>query len=120
MKRFVAILAVPVGVVAALICYYSWDSAKNRGFTFGYYGEFNTVSNALARISSVAILNSGYNADLDLEEFLFEIRTADGRTNRMFFSVKSPIRKMSGKQLETALIQEIERVSSARTNEVSH
>lgn len=120
MKRFVAILAVPVDAVAALICYYSWDSAKNRGFTFGYYGEFNTVSNALARIGGVTVLNSGYNADVDLEEFLFEIRTADGRTNRMFFGEQSPIRRMSGKQLETALLQELERVSSARTNEVSH
>jgi hypothetical protein len=119
MKYFLAILAVLVGAIVALISYHSWDSAKNRGYSFGYYGEFNTVSNALARINDVTILNSWHNADVSLEEFLFEIRTADGPTNRIFFSETNPIRKMSGKQLEAALIAEIDRFPSAQTNELS-
>lgn len=117
MRYFLAILAALVGAVVAWISYYGWDSARNRGYSFGYYREFNTVSNALAQIGGIEILGSWYNGDVTLEEFGFEIKTADRRLIKLFISETSPIRKMSGKELEDALLTDIEKVSSGQTSE---
>lgn len=49
MKTLVVVLLL-VGLPAGFIGWYSWDSGRNRGFEFGYYGEYNSVSNALASL----------------------------------------------------------------------
>jgi hypothetical protein len=117
MKYLIALLAALVGAAVAGISYYTWDSARNRGYPFGYYGEFNTVSNALAQISGIEILGSWYNGDVTLEEFGFEIRTADGRPIKLFVSETDPIRKMSGKELEDALVAANGEEPSGQTSE---
>jgi hypothetical protein len=81
---------------------------------YGYYGEFKRVSNALAHVKGVTILVSGYNADISLEEFAFDLRLADGRTNHLYFSETNPIRKMSGQQLDRALEAEVQKLSSQK------
>jgi hypothetical protein len=94
--------------IVVIIFWYRWDSGTNHSLKFGYYGEFNTVSNTLARLPGVHIVNSGYNADVSLEEFGFEIE-ARGRPLKLFFSEKNPIRGMSGAELEEALSDFVEK-----------
>jgi hypothetical protein len=107
MNKILLAFAAMVGVVVMLIFFYRWDSGKNRGNTWGYYGEFNTVSNSLAKIRGVTIRSSWHNADVTLEEFGFDITTPDGRELKIFFGENSPIRKLSGNELEAALAEEI-------------
>src|SRR5689334_9915447 len=62
------------GVLMALITLERWDEPKNHGLSWGYWGEFNTVSKALAQVPGVTISQSWCNADfLALEEFGFDI-----------------------------------------------
>jgi hypothetical protein len=119
MKWLLSIAMTVIGVIVLLLCYYHWDSRKNRGYEFGYYGEFNTVSNALARMNGVKILDSWYNADVSLEEFGFYFRTADGRTNRIAFGESAPMRKLSGPQLEQALDTAIKQAAATGAVESS-
>jgi hypothetical protein len=107
MKRLVEITGVSILLIAALLYWYAWGSRQNRGLSFGYYGEFNTVSNALARLPGVSIVDSGYNADMTLEEIHFEINR-DGRRLEIELGGRDPIRKMSGAALEKALSNLIE------------
>jgi hypothetical protein len=41
-----AILAAVLVLFVGFILWYRWDSGTNHGYHFGYYGEFNRVSNA--------------------------------------------------------------------------
>ena len=103
-------MPVPVLLIGcvAFVGWYRWDSAKNRGYTFGYFGEFNTVRNALAAIPGVTVLDSGGNEDIVFEELRFDIRTSNGRQLRLWFGEQDPIRKMSGEKLARALVERIE------------
>ena len=116
MNRILLALMVMVGVMLMLIFYYRWDSGRNRGHTYGYFGEFNTVSNALAKINGVTIQSSWHNADVTLEEFGFDYATADGRVRKISFGEKSPIRVLAGDKLDDALIQEIQNAVAGQTN----
>jgi hypothetical protein len=87
-------------IIAALsVCFfgyigwYFWDSSRNRGSEFGYYGEFNRVSNTLASIPGVVVTQAWHNLDLTLEEFGFDL-TITGRPVRLFFGETDPIRNM--------------------------
>jgi hypothetical protein len=75
MKAFYIVVTMLVmGVIAlsCLICWERWDEQRNRGFTWGYWGEFNTVSNSLARLPGVTAVKGWCNADfLVLEEMGF-------------------------------------------------
>jgi hypothetical protein len=108
---FLAVLTTLVG----FILWYRWDCAKNRGFTFGYWGEYNTVSNALVHLPGVTILSSFYNHDITLEEFGFDIRTSEGREVHLGFSETDPIREMSGEKLSRALSEKIQKQASNNT-----
>ncbi|TAK96419.1 MAG: hypothetical protein EPO07_14560 [Verrucomicrobia bacterium] len=110
------LLAVCIAALVALILCYHWDSARNHGFTFGYYGQFNTVSNALASLENVRIQTAWHNADVTLEEFGFDIATSQGQTIKIVFGENSPIRKLSGQDLRTALSNEIVMALSTQTN----
>jgi hypothetical protein len=100
--------AVMVSVIAAaaligtLVLWYRWDSEKNRGRKWGYWGEFKNVSNALAGMPGITIVKPWYNADLTLEEFGFEI-LVQGREVKLGFGEKDPVRNLSGQDLERAL-----------------
>ena len=50
----IPVLMLLIGFVA-FVGWYRWDSSQNRGYTFGYYGEFNAVGNALAAIPGVTV-----------------------------------------------------------------
>lgn len=99
-----------------LIFYVRWDYSKNRGFTTGYYGEFNTVSNALAKVAGITILSSWHNADVTLEEFGFDVKTSEGRTLKIYFGETTPVRKLTGDKLNTALAKEIQDALATQTN----
>lgn len=114
-KILLALLAM-VGVGVILIFYYRWDSGKNRGNTWGYYGEFNAVSNAIAKISGVTIRGSWHNADVTLEEFGFNLTTTDGQEFKLYFGESSRVRKLSEDKLNAALIKEIEKALAEQTN----
>ena len=105
-------VAVALSLIVLGCFWYFWDYNKNHGLTFGYYGEFNTVSNALSEIKEITILESWYNQDTTLEEFGFEIRWADGHTNSLAFGEQAPVRKLSGVKLHEALVAEIQKASA--------
>ncbi len=90
---FIAVLVVFM-ILGLYIVWNRWDVARNRGSEFGYYGEFNRVSNALASIPGVTITQAWHNLDLTLEEFGFGITFA-GRPASLVFGERDPIREMS-------------------------
>ena len=87
----------------------------NHGYTWGYWGEFNTVRNSLAKLPGVTIVDFGCNADVTLEEFGFDILTADSRPLKVWFGEQDPIRSLSGEALSKALR---ERVHTAEMRQV--
>jgi hypothetical protein len=98
---------------------YLWDSNTNRGFTFGYYGQFNTVSNAISKFKGIAIVWAWHNTDVTLEEFGFDAKTPDGRLLKIYFGERDAIRTMGGSKLEAALAKRIEEVMATQTNNPS-
>src|SRR6266576_1285013 len=79
MKAAVLVLAAVTTLLMASIVWYRWDSGTNHGYTFGYWGQFNTVSNSLSKLSGITILKASCNADVTLEEFGFEVLTPEGQ-----------------------------------------
>src|SRR5215471_1725065 len=75
MKAISAIFGAAVLFLVAAVLWYRWDSATNRGYKRGYWGQFNTVSNELSALPGVIIVKPWYNADLTLEEFGFDLLT---------------------------------------------
>jgi hypothetical protein len=116
MPRILVTLMAVIGLLVMAGFYYHWDSDRNRGHTCGYYGEFNTVSNALAKMSGLTIVSSWHNADVTLEEFGFEVKTKEGRVLKLCFSEKSPLRQLAGDRLDHALAKEVRDVLAAQTN----
>jgi hypothetical protein len=93
----------------AFIGWYRWDSAQNRGFESGYFGEFNRVRHALDAIPGITVVDAGANHDLTLEEFEFHITTSRGQRLHLAFAETDPIRNLSGHPLTavlTAMIQQ--------------
>ena len=101
-------------LVVGLLFGCHWDAAKNRGHTWGYWGEFNTVSNALNTIPGVTILTPWCHTDVSLEEFGFNI-LVHGRQVELAFSETNPTRSLSGRKLRNALSELIEKKSSSQT-----
>ncbi len=97
----VTVLAVAL-ILMVVIVWYRWDSTRNRGIEFGYYGEFNRVSNALASIPNVKVTESWHNLDVTLEEFGFDINIA-GHAMHLAFGETDSIRKMSHDEMVAAL-----------------
>jgi hypothetical protein len=114
MKEWVKFAWVFILIIVAVLCWYEWDSRKNHGLNFGYYGEFNTVSNALSRMTDVHILKSWYNAGLSLEGFGFEIARNERHWD-IAFPDGDPIRKMSGADLEKALSEFVAKEAAAQS-----
>lgn len=90
--------------VVALVAFYKWDSAKNRGFTFGYYGELNTVTRAASDLPDVASVRvAAANIDIGLEEFSIEVAMNDGRHTMLSFLESDSLRSQSGSELSQGL-----------------
>src|SRR4051794_13844088 len=91
--------------------------AKNNGREYGYYGDFNRISNALVSIPGVVVTNYWMNRDITLEEFGFDIITGTKKDVHFGIGERDPLRKMSGQQLVESLKREIARQSEAsKTN----
>ena len=108
MKTFTFILLAAVVVFVGFVLWYRRDSATNHGYQFGYYGEFNRVSNALASIPGITITQAWANRDITLEEFGFSATVASGESVRIAVSERDRIRSLSGDSLVQALKTEIE------------
>ena len=87
MKALVLAALLFVATTVALIGWYGWDSSQNRGYEFGYYGDFNRVRHGLERIPRIAIKSEWANPDTVLEEFGFGIATNEGRVIQLDFQV---------------------------------
>ena len=103
---FKALLALEIVLLLAM-CGYGWDSSKNRGYTWGYWGEFNSISNSLGKIPGIKLSKSGYNDDITVEHFEFDVVTAEGRPLALFFSSSDAVRKLSVPALSKALLERI-------------
>ncbi|MDG1854679.1 MAG: hypothetical protein P8I97_10995 [Verrucomicrobiales bacterium] len=100
---FRSITLVIVAVVG-LVLLDRWDKAKNRGYEFGYYGVFNRITHSLESIPDVSgVTTTAMNIDISLEEFGLDVILKDGRTIKLFFQERDPIRSLSGQKLRTAL-----------------
>ena len=117
-KILIGILILLVALIG-FIGWYRWDSGRNRGYEFGYWGSFNRISNAMTRLPGISIVNSGHNADVTLEEFGFDIRNRAGRTLHIWFMEGDPIRRLSGERLTKALTERIEKESSNQASEAT-
>ena len=106
-KWILTSLLTMAALFVALSLWYRWDSETNHGLAFGYYSQYNTVSNALSRIPGVTIVATGYNADVTLEEFGFDVKAANKSTLHIWFNEDDPIRRMSGEQLKQVLTARI-------------
>ena len=110
MKLLCATLFTLVFLITALGAFFFWyrfDSAQNRGYRFGYYADYNRVSNALASIPGVTITNTWMNCDITLEEFGFDLVTTGARAFHLYIGEKDPIRQLSGNEITEALKKQI-------------
>lgn len=112
MKWRVTALAVTTIALGAFLVWNRLDAAQNRGYKFGYWGQFNRVGNALSEIQDITVTGKGGNKDITFEEFIYKVETADGQELSLWFMERDPIRKMSGRQLTEALLKKIEAESS--------
>jgi hypothetical protein len=106
MKILLAIVGLGIALVVGFIVFYRWDSSRNRGYQWGYYGEFNSISNALASIPGVTVTQAWHNLDVTLEEFGFGI-TVTGQPVRLAFGETDTIREMSRDAAVVALKAQI-------------
>jgi hypothetical protein len=117
MKMALILIAVLLVALLGLALWERWDERKNRGFTWGYWGEFNTVSNCLTKLPGVTVVKAWCNADfLVLEEYGFDI-IAQGQQVSLAFGEKDPIRRLSGQPLEKALLEQIRKQLSNKRME---
>ncbi len=86
---------------------YKFDSVHNRGWTFGYYGQFNRVTYALNSLDDISISRAWFNDDVTLEEFGFTVRRKNGDFIYIGFDQDDPRRNLSGDSLIAAVKSEI-------------
>jgi hypothetical protein len=106
--------ALMLAIVMAPALYY-WDSNKNRGFTWGYYGDFNVISNVLASMPHVYITNTYCHTDVSLELFSFDL-LVHGKPMHLRFPQADPIRALRGIPMTNALATLLKTQSEAETN----
>jgi len=115
-KLLIVSVLVVFAIPAVLIAWYKWDSARNRGSTFGYYGEYNRTSNALASIPGVTVRQGWCNRDISLEEFGFSIVVA-GQPIELGVGETDSIRSMGREAAVAALKERIRaELASSTTN----
>lgn len=102
MRIFLITIAVLVVGFFACLGWYFWDSSHNRSLKFGYYGEFNRLSNTLASIPGVVVTDFWYNDDVTLEGIGFKL-TFTGEPIDLFFGQNDSIRDMNRAAAITAL-----------------
>lgn len=98
-----------------VFCLGHWDSETNHGFTFGYWRPYNNIRTSLAQIPRVRIVGTGYNNNVTLREFDFDVITTNGVFLKLWFDETDPIRQMTGDQLSRELSKKIDREYIVRT-----
>lgn len=99
-------LAIGIGILLLVVAFgpaiYLWDANRNRGFTWGYYAEFNTISNSLAQIPGVTITDTYLLDDFQLELFTFDL-VFNGKPIHLRFPQDDPARILTNEGLLSAL-----------------
>ncbi len=103
-------LVVSVGI-------YIVDGSKNRGFHFGYYGQYNRIIDAIERLPEYELIKAHANLDGVLEEIWLDIKTKDGETIKMFIGQNEEYRKLKGEALADELRMGIRK---ARSNKAGY
>jgi len=117
MKKIALLVVLGIFILPfGLYGFYWWDSAKNRGNEFGYWGDFNRTKNALASIPGVTLTRKWHNLDLTLEEFGFEVMTNGCRVN-IWFGESYAVRNLSRRRA-IPLLKEM--IAEQLTNTVPH
>lgn len=107
MKTILIISSAVLLIFIIFIGYYRWDSGHNHGYKFGYYGDFNRISNALVNIPGITIIKTWQNDDVTLEEFGFDI-VVSNQPVKLMITENDDIRKLSANNAVTALHKRIE------------
>jgi hypothetical protein len=105
-KALIIVFAILLFGAVSVVClgyWLRWDSSINRGWHWGYYGEFNRVKHALQKIEGLQILNEYSNKDITLEEFGFTVKTPDKTLVRIDISEEDGIRRLKDSSLSDAL-----------------
>jgi hypothetical protein len=108
MKKLILSLSAVVAVFVGYVRWYCWDSDTNHGYQFGYYGEFNRVSDALASLPGITVTDSWARCDITLEEFGFTATRASADPVCITVGKSDRIRSLSGDALVQALKTEIQ------------
>ncbi len=97
-------IAAILAVLGGFIAFYKWDASTNRGLSFGYYGELNTVKEAASSLPDVeSVRVAAANVDIGLEEFSIEVSMNDGRSTTLSFLETDSLRAQSGVELSQGL-----------------
>lgn len=95
--------SLPLLAITLWILTYQLDSHNNFKLHWGYYGDYNRVTDAITSIPGALILDSWANGDITLEEFAVTVRTPAGDTIEMFFEEDDQVRHWHGSRLVEAL-----------------
>lgn len=91
-----------------MVVFYVWDSRTNHGLTWGYWGEYNRVVEALEAIPGLKVTPRWVNGDITLEEFCLSVCTPTGEEKELGFSEDDPVRRLRGEDLSAALRRRVE------------
>ncbi len=109
MKPAWLIRMAPLLVALALLplLWMRWDSSENRGFHRGYWGDYNRIHDALAKLPDYKVAALYANKDVAMEEFGFSLSSENQPDIRLDFPENDEIRRWSGAKLERALAERI-------------
>jgi hypothetical protein len=120
------IIWVSVGLLTflgAYLLFQVWDGGKNRGYTWGYWGDLNRVSSCLKELPGVSIVDVWYTDDWSLEEFRFDLMV-EGKPVRINFGGDHFFSKESGPELKKTLMwmikTELDKKNPPNANRVGH
>ena len=105
-----AFIVSPLIIAGAFGVYY-YDLSKNRGYSFGYYGDFNRTKTYLSSVPGVEITSGGYNPDMFLEEFEFTL-IYEGEEILLSFGEQDDVRNMPKKEAVVVLTEMVKAGSS--------
>lgn len=62
------VIPVLIAIFVATITLLKADREKNRGLTFGYYGDFNAIVQSLEQMPDIEVVKAGANHDIFLKK----------------------------------------------------
>lgn len=97
-KLILPLVLIPV-LLVTLFALWDWDSQTNRGYSHGYWGEYNRVRSALVSIPEIRIETTFINTDISLEEFGFTVHRKNLPSVELAFGEQDILRSATGKAL---------------------